>query len=123
MFRSQFITAIRNMRRYTLCSAISTIGLAVGLGVSIVILLFAWNTLTIDSFHENSGHTYLIYKAWQIPVGEQIVPDTWIPELSALKEEDSGIIDGVRMFDTQNAMNVHFFCAAVQNPADSLRYE
>lgn len=36
MFKSTLITAARNIRRYKLHSAVSVVGLAVGLGVSIV---------------------------------------------------------------------------------------
>ncbi|MFW6370928.1 MAG: ABC transporter permease, partial [Bacteroidota bacterium] len=51
-------TALRNFKRNLLFSAINLIGLAVGLTAGILILLYVYNELSYDSFHDKADRIY-----------------------------------------------------------------
>lgn len=60
MIKNYFKTALRNLWRKKSFSAINIIGLAIGMSVSILMLLFVLNEVTYDRFNENSENIYRI---------------------------------------------------------------
>ncbi len=60
MFRNYFKTAWRNLTKNKFYSAINITGLAIGLAVGIMILLWVQNELSYDKFHHNANNIYKI---------------------------------------------------------------
>ncbi|MCK4701508.1 MAG: ABC transporter permease, partial [Bacteroidales bacterium] len=60
MLRNYFLTTLRLIRRSPMFSLINIIGLAVGLAVGILIILYVYNELTYDRFHENAKRLYRV---------------------------------------------------------------
>ena len=54
-------TAIRNIARHRIYSAINIIGLSIGLAFCILTFLFVHNEWTYDAFHENADRIYRVY--------------------------------------------------------------
>jgi putative ABC transport system permease protein len=60
MFRNYFVTALRHLQRRKLFSLINIAGLALGIAVSSLILLFVWHELSYDRFNAHAASTYRI---------------------------------------------------------------
>ena len=60
MLRNYLKTAIRNLWKRKSFSLINIAGLAIGMAVSFLILLYVWNEVTYDRFHENNENIYRI---------------------------------------------------------------
>jgi putative ABC transport system permease protein len=60
MIKNYFKTAWRNFKHNKLYSAINVAGLAIGLAVGILILLWVHDELNYDSFHRNAANIYKI---------------------------------------------------------------
>lgn len=63
MFQSYFKIAFRNITRQKVFSAISILGLSVGLACSILILLFVSEELSFDHFHEKKDNIYRVLRS------------------------------------------------------------
>lgn len=63
MFQSYFKIAIRSITRQKIFSAISILGLSVGLACSILILLFVSEELSFDHFHEKKENIYRVLRS------------------------------------------------------------
>ena len=61
LFGSYLKTAIRNLARHRIYSAINIIGLAIGLAFCILTFLFVHHEWTYDAFHENADRIYRVY--------------------------------------------------------------
>ena len=61
LFGSYLKTAIRNLARHRIYSAINIIGIAIGLAFCILTFLFVQHEWTYDAFHENANQIYRIY--------------------------------------------------------------
>ncbi len=62
LFSSYLKTAIRNLGRHRIYSAINIIGIAIGLSFCILTYLFVQNEWTYDTFHENADRIYRVYE-------------------------------------------------------------
>ena len=82
LFISYLKTAIRNLARHRIYSAINIIGLAIGLAFCMITFLFTYHEWTYDTFHENADHIYRVYV--QTPSG--IAEKPRIPDGAALTE-------------------------------------
>lgn len=60
MLKNYILTTLRLIRRSPLFSLINIVGLAVGLAVGILIILYVFNELTYDRFHENAKRIYRV---------------------------------------------------------------
>ena len=60
MFRNYLLTALRNLKRQKLYSAINIFGLSVGLTIFILAITFFSFHLSFDTFHEDSDRIYVI---------------------------------------------------------------
>lgn len=61
LLSSYLKTAIRNLARHRVYSAINIIGMAIGLAFCILTYLFTYNEWTYDTFHENANRIYRVY--------------------------------------------------------------
>ncbi len=82
LFISYLKTAIRNLARHRIYSAINIIGLAIGLAFCIITFLFVHHEWTYDTFHENADRIYRVYV--QTPSG--IAEKPRVPDGAALTE-------------------------------------
>ncbi len=60
MLKNYILTTLRFIRRSPMFSLINIIGLSVGLAVGILIILYVYNELTYDRFHENAKRIYRV---------------------------------------------------------------
>jgi len=58
MFRNYLKTAIRHLKRNRVYSILNLTGLAIGLAISIIIMLFVLNELSYDRFHAHADNIY-----------------------------------------------------------------
>ena len=70
LFISYLKTAIRNLARHRIYSAINIIGLAIGLAFCIITYLFVHHEWTYDTFHENADRIYRVYVQTPSGIGE-----------------------------------------------------
>ncbi len=82
LFISYLKTAIRNLARHRIYSAINIIGLAIGLAFCMITFLFTYHEWTYDTFHENADRIYQVYV--QTPSG--IAEKPRVPDGAALRE-------------------------------------
>ena len=82
LFVSYLKTAIRNLARHRIYSAINIIGIAIGLAFCIITYLFVHHEWTYDTFHENADRIYRVYV--QTPSG--IAEDPRVSDGAALTE-------------------------------------
>ncbi len=82
LLSSYLKTAIRNLGRHRIYSAINIIGLAIGLAFCIITYLFTYHEWTYDTFHENADRIYRVYE--QTPSG--IGKDPRATDGAALRE-------------------------------------
>ncbi|MXX15263.1 MAG: FtsX-like permease family protein [Gemmatimonadetes bacterium] len=61
LLSSYLKTALRNLARHRIYSAINIIGIAIGLAFCILTFLFVQNEWTYDTFHENADRIYRVY--------------------------------------------------------------
>ena len=71
LFISYLKTAIRNLARHRIYSAINIIGLAIGLAFCIITYLFVHHEWTYDTFHENADCIYRVYVQTPSGIGEK----------------------------------------------------
>ncbi len=64
MFKNYFKATLRNMRRYKGYSAINILGLAIGMAICIIILLFVQDELSYDTHHQYTDRIYRIHREW-----------------------------------------------------------
>jgi hypothetical protein len=60
MFKNYLLTAIRNIKRDLFYSGINILGLAIGMSCSILIMLWVYDEVSYDQFHEDSSLIYRI---------------------------------------------------------------
>ncbi len=60
MFKSYFLMALRNLKKHRTYTLINVFGLAIGLGATILILLYLQFEISYDRFHKNADSIYRI---------------------------------------------------------------
>jgi putative ABC transport system permease protein len=71
MFRNYFKIVFRNAKKHPMYVLINLIGLAIGLAVSIVILLYVQFELSYDNYHPDADRIYRLSRAWYNQDGEE----------------------------------------------------
>ena len=64
MFKSYLKTTLRNIKKHLGYSLINIMGLAIGMACCILILLFVFDELSYDKFHENHDRIYRVTRQW-----------------------------------------------------------
>jgi putative ABC transport system permease protein len=101
MFKNYLKIALRNLFKYKEYSLINILGLAIGLGCTILILSFIQNELSVDAYHQNRKQMAQAYLKWTKNgnTGYQATISPYIGPM--LKEEYPEVLDAVRMFNMQ----------------------
>jgi len=64
MLKSYLKTTLRNIKKHMGYSLINILGLAIGMACCILILLFVYDELSYDKFHENHDRIYRVTRQW-----------------------------------------------------------
>lgn len=64
MFKSYLKTTLRSIKKHLGYSLINIMGLAIGMACFILILLFVFDELSYDKFHENHERIYRVTRQW-----------------------------------------------------------
>ncbi|MCB0584605.1 MAG: ABC transporter permease, partial [Phaeodactylibacter sp.] len=81
MWKNYFKIALRNLSRNKLYSGINILGLALGMAVSVLIMLYVSNELSYDKWVPGQKDVYRVYRSWGGDNGGVV----WTPSLLAGK--------------------------------------
>jgi putative ABC transport system permease protein len=70
MFKNYFKIVFRNARKHPMYVLINLIGLAIGMAVSILILLYVQFELSYDKYHPDADRIYRVSRAWNNADGQ-----------------------------------------------------
>ena len=102
MFKNYIITAIRNIKRDLFYSGINIIGLAIGMSCSILIMLWVYDELSFDRFHQDSEDIYRIIA--KLPTMQAAVGP--LPLAQALKTDYPEIIESCNLLGSSALLKV-----------------
>ena len=88
LLSSYLKTALRNLARHRIYSAINIIGIAIGLAFCILTYLFVQNEWTYDTFHENADRIYRVSGTTPEPLGPAIAEA--FPDMQTVRFSSSG---------------------------------
>ncbi len=97
MFKNYINIALRTLKRNRIYSFINIFGLAVGMAICFLVLLYVQNEFSYDRFHQKTNQIYRITTEWQIEGHSQVYQTTAAPLAPALLDEFPEVIDAVRM--------------------------
>ena len=106
MLKNLIKVALRNIKKHKGYSFINITGLAIGMAVCILILLFVQDELSFDDYHVNADRIYRIERANRSPDGS-IIPYfcNLAPSFVPLLEKEFPMIEhAVRMFNPTNTL-------------------
>ncbi len=105
MFGNYFKVALRNILRQKAFSVINLFGLAVGMAVCILILLWVWDETNYDGFHENIDELYRVVEHQNYASGSMF-PVAVTPDLigPALKADYPEVLEFARLRIFNNAL-------------------
>ncbi len=103
MIRNYFKTAWRNLIKNKFYSVINIVGLAIGLAVGIIILLWVQDELSYDNFHRNADNIYKINSHFGKGADEQIWDAAPAP-LSIFCKQIPEVINSVRIKARENQL-------------------
>ncbi|MCF8242591.1 MAG: hypothetical protein K9J16_14530 [Melioribacteraceae bacterium] len=92
MLKNYFKTGLRNISKHKLFSLLNIVGLAIGMSVTLLILVLLENVTNFDNFQENKDHIYRVYTEETNPDGK-ILWATTLPELTNLRFHILGMLD------------------------------
>ncbi len=99
MLRNLFKIALRNIRKHAGYSLIIVLGLVLGITSSLFLLLFVFDDLSYDQYHENKDRIYRVVTN----IKETDDAFTWaiaqVPFAHAAKEEYPEVENTVRLFN------------------------
>ena len=99
MFGSYIKIAIRNLLRFKVYSAINIAGLAIGMTCCILILLYIYNELSYDSFHEKADRIYRINTDLKFGDTELAIPVVSDMMGSLLKQDYPQVEEYTRIYN------------------------
>ncbi|MCF3107477.1 ABC transporter permease [Niabella sp. CC-SYL272] len=97
MIKNYFKTAWRNLWRNKVFTAINIIGLALGIGVSLVIILFVMYEQSFDDFHTRNLYRLNEVQKQEGLAASQKVPISMFPMASTMKQEFPEIVNFTRV--------------------------
>lgn len=107
MFKNYFITAIRNFIRQRMYSLINIGGLAIGIAVCFLILLWVNDELSFDKFHENYSNIHRVVENQYYAGGEVFpVAVTPAPLSASLVKDYPEIINATRVAGWGNTVTI-----------------
>ncbi len=96
MFKSYLKLALRNIKRHKAFTIINTIGLAVGIACSFIILLWVWDEFSYDKFHSNGDQIYRVIGQFRTEQGTFAYAKTPPGMAPLMKETYPEVVDAVR---------------------------
>ncbi|MBN1273240.1 MAG: ABC transporter permease [Candidatus Aminicenantes bacterium] len=96
MLKNYLKIAWRNLKRYKGYSFINIAGLAVGMAVFILIMIFVQYELSFDRYHKNADRIYRI--AWKAETLPNPIAGAPLPLAPAMMEEYPEVISAARIF-------------------------
>ena len=102
MIKNYFKIAIRNLMKRKVYSLINILGLASGMAICLLIVLFIKNELGFDNFHEKGNHIYRMVVDRNYPgrsTSYSSIPQSYA---QAVKQECPEVQEAVRIFDFLN---------------------
>src|SRR3954453_20226305 len=87
MFKNYFKTALRNLLKNKTFSSINIVGLAIGMAVCIVIMLFVFHERSFDNFHSKNIYRLNEVQKFEGMVASQKVALSMFPMAPTLKNE------------------------------------
>ncbi len=86
MFQNYFKVALRNLVKHKVQSFLSVFGLMIGIGVTVLIILFVQDEFTYDAYHGKANRIYRLVNNWK--GGDEVTPwaRTATPMGPAIKE-------------------------------------
>lgn len=98
MFKNYVTVALRNIRRHAGYAAINVFGLALGIAVCVLILLYVRDELTHDHFHQHADETYLLrtQKSYG-ETGRRVFFNPEVPMVDALVQASPDLRQAVRL--------------------------
>ncbi|MCP4726761.1 MAG: FtsX-like permease family protein, partial [bacterium] len=102
MFKNYFKIAYRNILKYKVYSLINISGLAIGIAASFLIMLFVFDELSYDKYHEKADRIYRICARGLI--GDTKIDQAWTPAPlpTALMEDFPEVENAVRLAGERN---------------------
>jgi ABC-type antimicrobial peptide transport system permease subunit len=97
MIKNYLKITFRNIVKHKGYSFINIFGLAIGMAVSILILLWVHDELSFDRFHKNIETLHLVGLSQDYSTGQIRVPMSPAPLAPALKKEFPEIVDAARI--------------------------
>ncbi len=104
MFKNYFKTAWRNLWKNRFYTAINIFGLAIGLAVGIMILLWVQNELSYDSFHANADNIYKINSHIGSGTSAQVWSGSPAPLAVFAKQSIPEVVNAVRIKSRENQL-------------------
>ncbi|OQP45170.1 hypothetical protein A4H97_33015 [Niastella yeongjuensis] len=98
MLKNYFITAWRNLRRYSIFSFINISGLALSFAAVWLIALFVAHEVSYDRYHENSGRIYRIVSHGKWGTEKFDITGTSGLTAAAMKKDFPEVEDAVRIY-------------------------
>ena len=87
MFKNYFKIALRNILKYKGFSFINIIGLAVGIAICILILIYVHHELNYDKFHENADNIYRVLMKYHVGTNQFTFPLSPCPLADAMAKD------------------------------------
>jgi putative ABC transport system permease protein len=106
MFRNHMIVAWRNIKKRKAYSALNILGLAVGMAVFILIMLFVRTELSYDRFHAEAGNIFRVIKgdAGNTFIGSNVFARTPGPLAAALMRDFPEVRTAARISNSPNVL-------------------
>ncbi len=96
MLANYFKTAVRNLLRQKGFSFLNVVGLAIGMAVSLLILLYVQDELSYDRYNELADRTYRVTMSFKFGGREGNVAVVAPPAAQTLMDEFPEVVDAVR---------------------------
>ncbi|MFC1725477.1 ABC transporter permease [candidate division KSB1 bacterium] len=96
MFKNYAKFSFRNLRRQKAYSFINILGLAIGLGLCILIMIYIFTELSYDKYHLNAGRIYRLGTYMEFGGRKDRVPVSNFPAGPTIKEDYEEVADVVR---------------------------
>lgn len=106
MLKNYLKIAIRNLLKYKAYSFINIIGLAIGIGASVLIFLYVYWEMTYDTFHQNAEYIYRITTEYTAANDTRFYATTNNPLAPALLNDYPEIVNAVRL--TKSTARISF---------------
>src|SRR5580704_16452118 len=104
MLKNYILTAWRNIRRESFNSLLNISGLAIGLAVGILILLWVKDELSFDGFHQQADNIYRINSHLGTGADAQVWTEAPAPLAILARNSIPEVAKSVRIIDRGNKL-------------------